>query len=364
MSDLKFIFVHGLSGWGSYDKAYEKMPYWGMRGGDLMAFLRSRGFPSYAASVAQGGSAWDRACELYAQLAGLKTDYGAAHSSSYRHERYGRDFSSCPLIPEWNDSTRLVLIGHSFGGTTIRLFSELLTHGAPEEQADTPQEELSGLFAGGIENRICSIVTLASPINGTSAYDLSEDEGFDPRQVKVPFWSKGFAKMMSMGAKPKKDGREETDYADYDMHIDNALKLNDRISTLPSVYYFSVPCCSTVPAEDGTCVPDLAKTDPLFVSRSYQIGRYTGITKGGTVIDETWHRNDGLVNTLSAMAPFGTPQKQLDRNDIRPGIWNVFPIYNGDHMSMQGGLFRKNDIRDFYIDLLEIISRAVNGYII
>ena len=33
---LSFIFVHGLSGWGSYDKAYRRIPYWGMRGGDHM----------------------------------------------------------------------------------------------------------------------------------------------------------------------------------------------------------------------------------------------------------------------------------------------------------------------------------------
>ena len=39
--NLSFIFVHGLSGWGSYDKAYKKMPYWGMRGGDLMTYLRA-----------------------------------------------------------------------------------------------------------------------------------------------------------------------------------------------------------------------------------------------------------------------------------------------------------------------------------
>ena len=39
----QYIFVHGLSGWGSYDKAYERMPYWGMQGGlmhkhDVRAF--------------------------------------------------------------------------------------------------------------------------------------------------------------------------------------------------------------------------------------------------------------------------------------------------------------------------------------
>ena len=64
MSDLQFIFVHGLRGWGSYDAAYRRMPYWGMRDGDLMAFLRGQGFDCYAASVAPTGSAWDRACEL------------------------------------------------------------------------------------------------------------------------------------------------------------------------------------------------------------------------------------------------------------------------------------------------------------
>ncbi|MBR1607573.1 MAG: hypothetical protein IJ664_07660 [Clostridia bacterium] len=52
MRKLTFVFVHGLSGWGSYDAAYRRMPYWGMRGGDLMAFLRQRGYDCYAASVA------------------------------------------------------------------------------------------------------------------------------------------------------------------------------------------------------------------------------------------------------------------------------------------------------------------------
>ena len=35
----KYIFVHGLSGWGTYDKAYKRMPYWGMRGGDLVGYF-------------------------------------------------------------------------------------------------------------------------------------------------------------------------------------------------------------------------------------------------------------------------------------------------------------------------------------
>ena len=122
----KYIFVHGLAGWGSYDERYQEQPYWGMKGGDLMEYLRGEGFDCYAASVSPMGSAWDRACELYAQLAGTKTDYGAVHSERNRHARYGRDFTGDPLIPKLDEDTRLVLIGHSFGGATIRQFAQWL----------------------------------------------------------------------------------------------------------------------------------------------------------------------------------------------------------------------------------------------
>lgn len=360
MSGLRYIFVHGLAGWGSYDKKYERLPYWGMRCGDLIGYLWKQGFQAYAASVAPAGSAWDRACELYAQLAGLRTDYGAAHSAENCHERFGRDFSSCPLIPDWRKDTRLVLLGHSFGGTTSRLLSELLAHGDKEEQNSTPPDKLSGLFQGGMGDRVCAIAALASPINGTTAYDLSEDGDFDPRQVKVPLWSRGFAKIMAKGAKPKKDSRKDTDYADHDMHIDNAMALNRRISTFPSVYYFSVPCCSTRKTEHGYSVPDHRKTDPLFVTRSHLMGSYTGKTKAGFVIDEKWQENDGLVNTFSARAPLDAPQTELDPDNIRPGIWNVFPTYSGDHVSLQGGMMRRNDTREFYLSLLTMIEKCLS----
>ena len=85
----KYIFVHGLAGWGSYDEKYAKKPYWGMRNGDLIQYLRDQGFDCYAASVSPHGSAWDRACELYAQLYGTRVDYGKRHSEEYGHERFG-----------------------------------------------------------------------------------------------------------------------------------------------------------------------------------------------------------------------------------------------------------------------------------
>ncbi|MBR2594988.1 MAG: hypothetical protein IKE06_01540 [Solobacterium sp.] len=354
MSDLQFVFVHGLSGWGSYDKAYKRMPYWGMRGGDLMTYLCDQEFACYAASVAPSGSAWDRACELYAQLAGTRTDYGKAHSLLMHHDRYGKDFTGRPLLAEWKEETRLVLLGHSFGGATVRLFSALMADGSAEERAVTEAADLSPRFAGGMASRIHTIVTLAAPMNGTTAYDLFQDPSFDPDSIKVPRWSKAMAAMMARGTKPAADQRDPRDYAAFDMHIDNAMAMNDRIPTLPDTYYYSVPCRATERRADGTCVPRRGM-EPLFVMRSTQIGAYTGTTAGGHVIDDAWRDNDGLVNTISASVPSGAPSRPLDGSDIRPGIWNVLPVIEADHMFLQGGLMRRHEICLFYLELLKLI---------
>ena len=114
MSRLTYVFVHGLNGSGEYDEHYRDEPYWGNKSGDVVAEWRSWGAEAHAASVSPQGSAWDRACELYAQLAGTRTDYGKAHSAEYRHERFGRDFSGQALIPSWDDGTRLVLIAGEY----------------------------------------------------------------------------------------------------------------------------------------------------------------------------------------------------------------------------------------------------------
>ncbi len=356
MSELKYIFVHGLSGWGSYDERYRRMPYWGMRGGDLMERLRGEGYACYAASVDPTGSAWDRACELYAQIAGKRTDYGAAHAARFRHERFGKDFSDRPLVPDYDETTRLVLVGHSFGGATIRLFTHLMNEGSPEEKEASAQEDLSPLFAGGHGNAIHALVTLSSPHNGTTAYDLLEDPSIDPEKVDAPWWSYAASRMMSKRVKPVMDGRDESDYAGFDMHIDNADALNRRLRVPATAYCFSVPCCFTKPGKKGNQVPK-KKMEPLFVKRSYQMGAYTGQTRGGMIIDDSWQENDGLVNTISAKAPSHAPSKEFDRKNTEPGIWQVMPTVEGDHMALQGGLVHLYEVYPFYKKLLSMISR-------
>ena len=353
---LKYVFIHGTAGWGSYDERYEKMPYWGMRGGDLIGYLNEKGFDSYAASVSPFGSAWDRACELYAQIFGKKVDYGSCHSKAFGHERFGRDYTQCPLIRDLTDDTKLVLIGHSFGGTTARMFAELMAHGDDKERAAAEEEDLSPLFRGGMAGRIHAVVAAAAALNGNSSFDMLSDPDFDLKSVKVPWWSRFFGKRMSSKLQTETDGRDSRDCADYDMQIDQALVLNQRMATLPDVYYFSVPCAFTKKRGDRY-VPKKGM-EPFFVMRSFQMGQYTGTTKGGTRIDQRWEKNDGRVNTISEIAPFGAPKKRLEPDHLKPGVWNVYPVHNGDHMSLQGGLIHKKDIRPFFTEMLAMINAA------
>ncbi len=350
-TNYTFVFCHGLSGWGSYDKQNKYLKYWGMRTGDLLEYLGEQGFNCVSASVAPHGSAWDRACELYAQLTGSVVDYGKEHSERCNHERFGTDFSENPLIEKWDSENKINLLGHSFGGVTVRLMSELMANGSEAEIKATDSDDISPLFTGGKADFINSITALASPHNGTTAYDIDHEE---EAGSKYQNWLSG---IMANANNPEQDGRAEYDFANYDMFIDNALELNSKIETLKNVYYFSVPCNSTIKQKDGTYLPDESKTEAMFCRSSILMGKLKEKTPNGFVVDEKWFMNDGLVNTVSAYAPFDAPQKEYDKNNVEKGIWNIMPIYDGDHMSLQGGFTIKNDVKEFYLKHLDMINR-------
>lgn len=326
-TNYPYVFVHGLMGWGEYDPQYKIMPYWGMFGGELLSKLDDKGYDCYGASVAGTASAWDRACELYAQLTGTVVDYGKAHSERCGHERFGKDFTDNALIEKWDAENKINLLGHSFGGATIRVFASLMAKGSAEEIQATPESEISPLFTGGKADWIYSLTALAAPHNGTTAY------GFENTSP------------------------ENTDTAAYDMFIDHALELNKNIVTDEQTYYFSIPCSATTLTENGTYVADNSKMEILFRSSANEMGRLTGTTADGYVVDDSWLENDGLVNTISACAPSSAPSTVFNANNIDKGTWNIMPTYQGDHMSLQGGFFKVNtDVEALYTEHLNMIN--------
>lgn len=322
-TDYTYVFVHGLSGWGSYDFVNRIVPYWGLLSGNMNKYLNARGLSTYSASVDPYGSTWDRTCELYAQLTGTVVDYGAAHSEKYGHDRYGEDYTCKPLIPAWSAEDKINLFGHSFGGTTIRYLAELMANGSAEERAATPADELSPLFEGGKADWIYSITTFSTPHNGTTA--------------------------IASGGAPE-------DSAIYDMYIDNAFAFNERISTLPGVYYFSYATSAAVRNEDGTYSADKSVTEITNRDGVDNLGSRTFTTDAGYVVDESWLDSDGTVNTVSAMAPSGAPRTDFDENGIRPGVWNVMPVWRGDHQALIGGIFIHGEIRQLYVEIINRIN--------
>ena len=350
------VFVHGLGGWGDYDIYYDLFPYWGVRGGDLMKYLNARGFSCAAASVNEGASAWDRACELYAQLTGTRVDYGKAHSERCHHLRYGQSYAGRALIDRFSATDKINLLGHSFGGATILMFLQLMHAGSEEERAVTPEAELSDFFKGGKGDWVHAMVTLAAPMNGTTAYSVRDEIRVDPNATAE---ERAVVALLSQ-LSPLRDGRVEEDSAMYDMYVDNAIEMCKHFETLPGIYYFSVPCAKVVQNADGTWSPKEEGMEPLFRAASKRIGAYTGVTPNGFVLDESWQQNDGLVNTISAVAPYGAPKTDFDvGNDApTPGVWNVMPVYDGDHMSLEGGLLVTNNVRPFYVDMLSLLNRC------
>lgn len=323
-TNYPYVFVHGLMGWGEYDMQYKLMPYWGMFGGELMHKLDASGFDCYAASVSGTASAWDRACELYAQLTGTVTDYGKAHSETHGHERFGKDFTGKALINEFDAEHKINLLGHSFGGATIRVFATLMAKGDEAEINATPENELSPLFTGGKADYIYSLTTLAAPSNGTTAYEAPS---------------------------------EDKDTAAYDMYIDNAMALNEKMVTDENTFYFAIPCSATTKQADGTYKADKSIMEGMFTDSADAMGAYTGVTAGGFKFGEEWLENDGLVNTISAMAPTSAPSAQYEEGNVTSGVWNVMPVYRGDHMSLQGGMMKTNvQVYELYLTHLDMIN--------
>lgn len=360
-TNYKYVMVHGLMGWGSYDIANKAAPYWGMLSGDMIERLSLKGYDCYAASVNPLGSAWDRACELYAQLTGTVVDYGEAHSEKYGHDRFGKDYSKTPLITSWSEEDKINLVGHSFGGATVRLFASMLEYGS-EEEMQKSGDGVSDFFRGGKGNMIYSVTTLSAPHNGTSAYesevwaDIDDSVLSQTEQALNKVDPTKFIFNMMVGLSCGPDGEIKPDTTHYDLRIDNAIELNKMIRTVPGVYYFSYATQVTHEDKNGYQVPDYKKVEPLFATRCEGIGKTKFTTQGGTVVDEKWFANDGLVNTYSALAPFDEPQKEYDAADVPTGVWNIMPVVYGDHTLFMGEILMTKDMTDFFNETYSMIN--------
>lgn len=384
-TDYPFIYVHGMCGWGEGSPQEEKKPYWGTQPeNNVITFLRSQGYTVYNPAVGGYSSAWDRACELYAQLTGTVVDYGAAHSKECGHSRYGRDYTGRATMGEpWDLESRLNFVGHSFGGETIRLFASLLAYG-DEAERNAAGESCSELFRGGHEKGIYSVTTLSSPHNGSTAANYVNDLGIpaflmvfilhakcvagkSSNDLMLDQW--GITKDPITGQKASFKPAAclkvalSNDHCGYDLTVQGAEKLNKKIKTVKNAYYFSYSACITVDGKLGYTKlnREYDVFEPFLIS-SPLISSSVNVFIGGKYIGKEWGANDGIVPLVSARHPFGEDHITYEgQTKLITGAWYVMPTIQGvDHYDFCNAADEKafgslQGFFDFYTELSELI---------
>ncbi|MDZ7795389.1 MAG: hypothetical protein U5P10_17365 [Spirochaetia bacterium] len=346
------IFVHGFMGFGTNSDTGLSFPYWGGTV-DLEEGLRSSGFEVYVAELGPVSSNWDRACELYAYIKGGVVDYGEAHSQKYGHARFGEYYSG--VYPDWGSVKEetgrpysVHLVGHSMGGQTARLLTELLAQGDRDEIAagyEAGDRGLSELFSGG-HSWVSSITTIAAPHDGTTLTTRFRNSGLlekifarlvassslkkeDPLiELHVQHWStlkepnESFARFVRRVINEDL-WRQTEDFSYFDLSLKGAKRLNVRTSTQRDVYYFSWATSRTMPEnEEGYHVPMAGMSLLLHPSARY-MGSLAELPGGIDSEPQLWWENDGIVNTCSMDGPsLGRQASIVQYSEPVAGQWN------------------------------------------
>ena len=386
-----YIFVHGMGGWGSYqEEFYSHTPYWGGWGGnsdkDVIALYESYGIEAYAASVGPLSSAWDRACELYAQLTGTVVDYGEAHSKAHNHDRYGYSYENNQLMENcWDGESKLNLVGHSFGSETIRLFASLLEYGSQEEIAATG-ENTSPLFTGGKGESINAVISLSGPNNGSPIANFVYDAKVPMMLIsfglnligatvgsEILMWDLNFSQF---GLTPKQ-GEERASFSisniinfynaedncGYELTLRGARELNEQIKTVPTAYYYSYTARATTTNSLDNEIP-ISSMFTIFKPSSLILGMLEGRTIDGITLDKDWEINDGIVPLASARYPMTEADNAKSYEaaaaageEIERGVWYYMePMEGFDHFDYSGSVDYPTSFEDFYLTLAQFIN--------
>lgn len=384
-TNYPYIFVHGMGGWAPSGKYYSMSPYWGgglMPGSetDIIEILNENGIEAYAPAVGPLSSAWDRACELYAQLTGTVVDYGEAHSTAHGHDRYGFSYEGKATMGEpWNLKDKINLVGHSFGGATVRLLTSLLAFGDADEIAATGKDT-SPLFTGG-HDCVHSCITLSAPHNGSHVAN----------QLVDPQWTMGLMatalnligmvfgndflvfsfQLGHMGLTPKQDElrsfinidginsyAKSNDNCGYDMTLRGAAELNEKIKLAPNTYYYSYTTENTWDITKFE-LPDKGLSLIFYIS-SMMLASQNGKTVDGIKIEGDWAKNDGIVPLASAKYPLCDEETALNYSDeiekgnkIKSGRWYYFdPMTGMDHFDFCGTKDYPEGFEEFYFGMV------------
>ena len=342
------ILAHGFSGYPDESKPAVLPPYWGGNKVDLDKELNKQGYDVREGGMSPFGSNYDRALELYYYIKGGTVDYGAYHSKKYGHARYGKTYKG--IYPEWAPGKKVHLVGHSFGGQTIQVLEDMLRNGVPEEIEYQKKHggDIPEIFAGGNDNMVSSVTTIATPHNGTFISDklgnkpiarklfykilkytsnkyTKADYGLEPWGIKQRD-DESFIQYLKRVKDNKVWKTEDTSFTDGS--IEGSKKINDRLTLSKDVAYTSITAEDTHKTFNNRQRGNFKMFAP-FKLLANLVGRQN---------PESWREGDGPVPLKSGLYPFNKPHKDTTF-DSKPelGLWGVMPtLKNWDHMDLVG----------------------------
>ncbi len=389
-NDYPYIFVHGMGGWAPGNRFYDMSPYWGgglgLSDNDLIKLLNEQGIEAYAPAVGPLSSAWDRACEMYAQLMGTVVDYGEAHSEVHNHDRYGFSYEGNALMGEpWDMEEKINVVGHSFGGATVRLFVSLLAYGNEDEIAATG-EDTSPLFLGGHDGCVHSCITLSAPHDGSQVANYLVDTKIPMLLMSAAFNVIGrflgndflvFSFQLGHFGLTPKQGEDKAplsikkildfynakDNVGEDLTIGGAAKVNELIDLAQNTYYYSYTTATSETDCFGKQRP-MKSLNPIFYISSMMIRLTEGKTIDGVKIEGDWAVNDGIVPLASALYPSEDAATARDYEEavgagekIETGRWYYTDTMVGmDHLDFCGTEDYPTTFEDFYFGMIEMAN--------
>ncbi len=364
------VFVHGAVGWGETDLWNKVMRYYGWTRTDIPQMLRTIGIEACAPALGPYNCIWDRACDLWAQLVGGTVDYGKVHAERYKHDRYGRTYDK-PLIPDWGElddegkRKKICLIGHSFGGPTVRAFLSILAEGSAEEREATPEDELSEFFKGGKADWVHALTTMCGVNNGLTLVEIFGEDflaplwsllqfgiclvmdipiarfiydmKFDQYHMTAPSgWHYTSIKDKWRGS--KLIAQKQLNSMVHEVTFPGAAEVQKEYpGCYKNVYYFCHAGAATEDNGKGIFVTKKAMFTPTRI-----VGPITGSlkmkpNKRSPGFDESWRQSDTLVSVKTAQNPLAEPAMDYPGFDAcQPGIWNKMPLESKDHLAFMG----------------------------
>ncbi|TFK77321.1 alpha/beta-hydrolase [Pluteus cervinus] len=367
------------------------------------------------ASVGPVSSLHDRACELYYALVGGTVDYGAEHSRTHGHSRYGAT-NLVGLYPEWSCTCPLHFFGHSIGGPTIIKLQDLLKQGyfgpstRPEmvfsvnsvsapfrgtqlvytlgERVDAAPA-VRPMSVGSMIGKAVHVISYLSPLLPQSLNLRAEARSLSYHESSLTslfkqLWSSDWVE--SKDATPFDvtfEGMEEreangegrpcptTFYRSTTTSIttrtakDQITHSSSLLNLFAPLYIFS-RAIGTFDFSSLSPIPAFVQECPASDSRKRDTeqGLPQGlVSQSEPLLGEEHFSNDGVVPVFSQWHPLPCRSTtcchvQLPSRNIQPGTWHVYQLDNVSHVSLVPFWFSSSQQRIFWMELGQWLHRV------